>query len=140
MVVRWQILIATFLLINWTGGCSRPGRNLEMAPMVGKVTFAGSPLQDGIVSLESAQSGFAASGNLDENGEFRVAKIPVGTYAVAVTPPAPPDPGDVAPPRPSHLGPLRIAPVKYHSQLTSGLEVTVTGSPEDFLAIDIPGK
>lgn len=111
-----------------------------MAPMVGKVTFAGSPLQDGIVSLESAESGFGASAPLDEKGEFRIAKIPVGTYKVAVTPPSPPDPGEVAPPRPSHLGPLRIAPDKYHSQLTSGLEVSVTGNPDDFLTVDIPGK
>ena len=140
MLVRWQVFIVVCLLTCCTAGCSKPGRNLKMAPMTGKVTFAGSPLQDGVVSLESTATGFGAATKLDENGEFRIASIPVGTYAVAVTPPAPPDPGDVAPPRPSHMGPLRIAPEKYHSALTSGLEVKVTGSPEDLLIIDIPGK
>jgi alpha-L-fucosidase 2 len=96
-----------------------------MAAVRGVVTLNGTPLQDGTVTLESAQTGFGASAALDARGYFSIDQIPVGTYTVAVTPPQLPPPGEHVRKRDAAKGPIRSIPEEYTSSETSGLTATV---------------
>ncbi|HVJ84062.1 MAG TPA: carboxypeptidase-like regulatory domain-containing protein, partial [Caulifigura sp.] len=78
------LLLASLLL---SSGCAKV-REIEYAPAEGKVTLDGTPLQDGIVSFESSDTGFSAMSTLDGDGMFRIEKVPVGKYAVTISPPA----------------------------------------------------
>ncbi|MFI4873730.1 MAG: carboxypeptidase-like regulatory domain-containing protein [Blastopirellula sp. JB062] len=133
----WHFVLATLTLALTSLGCSQEGRRLEMAPVEGAVTLDGKPLQDGVVNLESAKTGFAANASLDANGHFLIAKIPVGTYSVTVSPPAPPDPGEPAPLRPASLGPFRPVPEKYWNAATSDLTTQVESGDATPLQIEL---
>jgi hypothetical protein len=134
--IRYQLF--SVFVIGLLSGCGQQGRKLQLIPVSGSVTLEGTPLQDGIVSLESSSTGFAAAALLDKDGKFLIPKLPTGTYRVAVGPPPPPAPGEPATPRSSDLGPLRTPPEKYGSIQTSELAVTVLGIGDEELQIEIP--
>ncbi|QDT52850.1 hypothetical protein Pan44_08630 [Caulifigura coniformis] len=124
--VIWLVMIVA------ASGCSNE-RTIEYASASGTVTLDGKPLQDGVVSFESSVTGFSAMSKLDGLGEFLIEKIPVGSYAVSISPPALPDPGEKPQPRPAHYGPLRPVPAKYLAAAASGLTAEVPAAGIDGL-------
>jgi hypothetical protein len=52
--------------------------------VTGKVLIGGKPLPGGQVSFVTVKGGFAASGNIDENGNYQI-KAPVGEVIITVT-------------------------------------------------------
>ena len=116
------------------GGCG-PGGPVRL-PVSGEVRFQGQPVQDGIVSLFSRETGIASGGRLDAQGRFRVAEgMPAGSYVVTVRPP----PSDVAPPMvaPNPVVAYPNIPQKYWSDTTSDLTATVESSRREPLRFDL---
>jgi hypothetical protein len=122
-------------------GCGAKGPKL--APVTGKVTFQGKPVESGMVRFSNPQAGIDIMALLQPGGTYsvRMAKgdgLPEGSYSVAVLPPR-----IVAP-----VGTMKMPPVpprpdippKYREPATSGLTLTV--KPEaNTLDINMqPGK
>lgn len=128
------------LMIAGLSGCSEGRGHIPLAGARGAVTLDGTPLQDGVVSFEALQTGFAASAPLDADGHYVIAKVPVGVYDVSITPPELPPPGETLPPRPTTMGPIRTIPGKYHSTRTSGLSASVPGEGAENLDFAIESK
>lgn len=114
--------------------------DLVYTSIEGTVRLDGTPLQDGVVTLESAATGRGGSARLDVNGKFIIPKMPVGQYSVSVCPVPPPDPGEPAVPRVSSLGPLRLPPEKVCSPISSGLKAELTGKADEPLTIELKTK
>jgi hypothetical protein len=71
------------LLIVITGCGGRP-RSVEHAEVSGKVLFQGKPLPGGVVNFVTVNGGFAATGAIDENGNYQL-KAPVGEVKIGVS-------------------------------------------------------
>lgn len=84
-------LIWILLLSLSPFGCSQGGRVEETGTIEGTVTLEGAPLPTGaFVVLEDKTKGITMTFNVSEGGKFSVgeaAKLPAGTYAVAILPP-----------------------------------------------------
>jgi hypothetical protein len=66
------------------GGCSSgPPREVERAEVTGKVTFKSKALPGGKVTFVTTKWGFSGSGDIDENGQYKV-NAPVGDVLIAV--------------------------------------------------------
>jgi hypothetical protein len=102
--------------------------------IVGKVTFQGRPVTDGILVFSDDEKGVHMTTRLGPDGgyELRTAKgvgLPVGTYRISVCPPplAPakisfePDAAATS----GHVNEYVNIPARYRDQATSGLTVTV---------------
>ena len=129
--VAW-LLFAIALVA--AGGCG-PGGPVRL-PVAGEVRFAGQPVQDGIVSLFSRETGIASGGRLNNKGRFTVAEgMPAGSYVVTVRPP----PSEVAPPMvaPDPLVAYPNIPQRYWSDTTSDLTATVESSRREPLRFDL---
>ena len=116
------------------GGCG-PGGPARF-PVSGEVRFEGQPVQDGVVSLFSRETGIASGGRLDAQGRFRIAEgMPAGSYVVTVAPP----PSDVAPPMVGSdpLVAYPNIPQKYWSDTTSDLTATVESGRREPLRFDL---
>jgi hypothetical protein len=121
-------------VLGAAGGCRAGGP--ARFPVSGEVRFEGQPVQDGIVSLFSRETGIASGGRLDDKGRFTVAEgMPAGSYVVTVRPP----PSDVAPPMvaPDPLVAYPNIPKKYWSDTTSDLTATVESSRREPLRFDL---
>jgi hypothetical protein len=103
-------------------GC---GPNKKCFPVNGAVTFEdGSSIKElagGVVSFESVADQSNATGDIDEQGHYRLktpagTDVPAGRYRVLVMPPEPRDPDHPPPP---------VLPERYRSYADSGIEVTV---------------
>lgn len=64
-------------------GCKQPPRSTEHAEVSGKVLIDNKPLPGGQISFVAVNGGFAASGNIDENGNYQI-KAPVGEVTITV--------------------------------------------------------
>ncbi|QJW96441.1 hypothetical protein FTUN_3998 [Frigoriglobus tundricola] len=62
----------------------QPPRSVDHAEVSGKVLLQGKPVPGGQVSFVAVNGGFAASGNIDENGIYQI-KAPVGEVKITVT-------------------------------------------------------
>jgi hypothetical protein len=111
------------LTIGFTNPCCGPSK--KGYPVEGAVTFEdGASIKDlvgGVVSFESVTDQSNASGDIDEQGRYRLktpagADVPAGRYRVLVMPPEPRDPDHPPPP---------VLPERYRSYADSGIEVTV---------------
>ena len=130
--------LAMILAVAGLLGCGeKPGRQVTITSVDGRVSLAGTPLQDGVVSLEAPASGFAASAKLTPEGTFSICRIPAGSYRITVTPPELPPPGETPPPRPATMGPLRKPPAKYHALASSGLTAEVPADGVKELVLDL---
>jgi len=119
-------------------GCGR-----KTATITGKVTFKGQPLNGGVVAFLSTD-GSAASGLIDPDGMYTVAKVHVGEAKVTVqsmpTPPMMVNPMTVKP-KPAgaaedsdeagELPYVRI-PERYLDKNKSGLSYTVQEGEQEF--------
>ena len=129
--VAWLLFA---IVLTDAGGCGPGGP--PRFPVSGEVRFEGEPVQDGIVSLFSRETGIASGGRLDAQGRFRVTEgMPAGSYVVTVRPP----PSDVAPPMvaPDPAVAYPNIPKKYWSDTTSDLTATVESSRREPLRIDL---
>jgi hypothetical protein len=72
-------------LITSLGGCgTNVQHEVEHAEVSGKVLYEGKPVPGGQVGFVTVSGGFAASGNIDENGNYEI-KSPVGEVIITVT-------------------------------------------------------
>lgn len=71
--------------VPWISGCGS-GDSKPSVKVTGEITYEGKPVTEGEVSFE-AQDGAAATVSLDSEGKFEIEQLPVGEYAVSVTPP-----------------------------------------------------
>jgi len=69
--------------LAWTAGCNQPARESEHAEVSGKVLIDGKPLPGGQISFVAVKGGFAASGQIDENGQYKLS-APVGEVTITV--------------------------------------------------------
>lgn len=127
-----SLLIAVALM-----GCGETARQVTIVAVKGHVTLNGTPLQDGVVSMEAPSTGFAASSRLDADGGFEMTRIPAGEFLISVNPPELAPPGETLPPRPSTMGPIRKIPAKYHVLATSGLKATVPAEGLENLVLEL---
>lgn len=66
------------------GGCgSGPPREVDRAEVSGKVNFKSKPLPGGRVTFILAKGSFTASGDIDENGQYKL-MAPVGEVLIGV--------------------------------------------------------
>src|SRR4051794_2917593 len=70
-------------LLAWVAGCNQKPRETEHAEVSGKVLIDNKPLPGGQISFVAVKGGFAASGNIDENGNYNI-KAPIGEVTIAV--------------------------------------------------------
>lgn len=118
------VSVALLSLISLTG-CGTGGREAQVA---GKVTYAGTIINDGVVNFLSTEKGIGAMARI-ESGAFELPEaITPGSYAVYVTPPPvePPPPGTrpVAPPAAG-------IPLKARDPHTSGVKVSLINGAND---------
>jgi len=111
-------------------GCTKSD-NPKTYPASGKVSYRGQTLTSGIVMLTPAESGHAATGNLEKDGTFRLTTfikydgaVP-GKYQVAVQ--AFPAEG-AGLPGAEFAGKSPPLPLKYMSPSSSGLIVEIRAS------------
>ncbi len=110
------------------GGCG--SRGVPVARVSGRVTFRGEPVALGEVIFLS-DAGYGSSSPLNEDGTFTLVSehgrgIPLGEYAVAITPPDPdefPDPDGMK---------FRNIPEKYRHFGSSGLTAVVESGSNVF--------
>ncbi|CAN0264765.1 unnamed protein product, partial [Phaeothamnion confervicola] len=74
-------LLALLAAVAGCGG--QPPRSVDHAEVTGKVLLQGKPVPGGQVSFVAVTGGFAASGNIDENGNYQI-KAPVGEVKITV--------------------------------------------------------
>ena len=122
-------------------GCTPPG--IPTYPVAGRVTMAdGTPLDggdDGSIIFESMEHGVSATGSIDSAGRFTLTTFEVGDGAVAgmhrvaISPPTPA--GD-----PDRRAPGPRFPPKFRDLDASGLEVEVTPTNDNQIAIQLIGS
>ena len=117
--------------------CNHPPRETEMAEVSGTVNFKSKPLPGGRVSFVAVKGGFASSGDIDENGLYKI-DAPVGDVKISVDnrefekqkgpkpkkPQILKQPGQTGEPT-VHKGKFVPIPKKYYEADTSGLTYTV---------------
>jgi len=80
ILARTSFLLFLILLV----GCTSSGpRSTEYADVSGKVYFKNQPLPGGRVNFVAVKGGFAGSGNIEEDGSYKVS-APVGECQIAV--------------------------------------------------------
>lgn len=111
--------LAVIAAIGCGGGASKgPTGNVA-----GTVTFEGTPVPAGTVSLYSPKTAESGTTSISESGQFKFANpLPVGTYTAIVAPPqeSPPEVG-----KPYEPKTYDNIPAKYRSELTSDITVEV---------------
>ena len=130
--------LISFALLGFAlPGC---GESEVRGRIVGKVTFQGQPVPEGRVYFSDSTRGINMGAKLKQDGSYEVltaqgAGLPLGTYAVSVTPP-PPSFG-VNPNEPPVAGPSYAnIPRKYRNPKTSELTLEA-GEGENRLDIDM---
>ncbi len=100
--------------------------------VTGTIQFDGQPVTEGTVTFLDPATSHAASGSLDESGNYLV-QVPDGSYQVTVTPPL----EEVASSNPNIAGgeafkQVENIPVKYHREMTTDLSAEVSSSATEF--------
>ncbi|HEY7330363.1 MAG TPA: hypothetical protein VH592_22175 [Gemmataceae bacterium] len=81
-VLRVSGCLSLVVVIVLTG-CGKGARSIESAEVSGKVLFQGKPLPGGRITFASANTAFAASELIEENGTYTI-KAPVGDVKISV--------------------------------------------------------
>lgn len=82
-LVRRSAGCALMGLLAWLAGCEKTPREAEHADVSGQVFIDDKPLPGGQISFVTVNGGFAASGNIDENGNYQI-KPPIGEVTITV--------------------------------------------------------
>lgn len=102
-------------VLAW-GGCDN--NEAPTGKLLGAVSSSGEAVGDCIVSLYNPTSKRAIGGKVDDDGNFLIKKMPLGTYNIAVlqrtTNEATNEPFD------------KRIPAKYRDRKTSGFQVTIS--------------
>jgi hypothetical protein len=106
-------------------GCGGDGERGPTGTVSGKVVGPdGRPVTQGAINFTAPKQGVGAITPLSESGEFELEQpLPVGTYKVYFTPPAPPPPEPGSPPPPKQIPGV---PRQYHSEQATPLSVEIT--------------
>ena len=140
-VVRRAALL--WLVAVSLAGCGRAAP--ATGTVSGVITYQGQPLAAGTVTFRNDKKGLVAGGLLlGSDGRYELLtggkkQIPVGDYAVVISPPEPYQldaadraAGKAPPPAPAPADVLRQIPKKYRSPSTSGLQFTVKPGANTF--------
>jgi hypothetical protein len=122
-------------------GCVKNPHAVEHAEVSGKVLYQGKALPGGIVTFISVNGGFAASADIDQDGNYQL-KPPVGEVEISVTNrmfrsnrgtkgPALPKKAETSKSQ-SLKGHYVEIPSVYEDPRTSGLKYTVTPGSQTF--------
>lgn len=127
--------LAAVTLSVAVSGCSGEP-HVSTAPVQGKVTYDGKPVEKGEVLFVS-ETGFAASAALDSEGRYALASqygrgIPPGKYKVAISPPPAKQVPGSDPPAALSAKDFPDIPKKYWTTDGSGLTASVTQQSKDF--------
>ena len=146
----WQlpspVRLAALLLVGCSlcVGCGEAGP--PRGRVAGKVTLNGEPLAAGQVHLYSKARGSGGRATLDAAGSFKMATpLVAGDDTALVTPPPPTVAPGVAPRKtadsssPSPAAQTANIPLKYLSETTSDLKVTVESDKEVVVKLELHG-
>lgn len=85
-IVFLSCVLVSLLSLPGCGGNSP--RGIPKAEVTGEVLFQDKPVEVGVVTFFSSETGIAAPADLDSTGHFTIPDgIEIGTYTVTVTPP-----------------------------------------------------
>jgi hypothetical protein len=125
-------------LIVLAVGCGGPRRSVEHVTVTGQVLFKGKPLPGGRVTFVTTQGAFASTGDIDEQGNYKVTapagEVKIGVDNQMLSPRSKGAPASAAKGagRPNGAeatlpkGTYVAIPRKYTDPETSGLTYTVT--------------
>lgn len=109
-------------------GCGGPSDTLARRPITGKVTLAGMPLDQGIISFDPIGKGTSAGASI-LNGAYSIpesAGLPAGNYVVRISSPVGGAPTPEFPGESDQVAKERI-PDEFNSQSKLKAEVTANG-------------
>lgn len=92
----------------------------------GKVTFQGSPIEEGIITFEDAKKGYAESSELGPGGTYKL-NAPDGNYTVYVEPPIVVIEDTADTPGGEEEKQVDNIPVQYRNSVESPLKAVVAG-------------
>ena len=92
----------------------------------GKVTFQGSPVEEGMITFEDAQKGYAESSELGPGGAYKL-NAPDGNYTVYVEPPMTVIEDTADTPGGEEEKQVDNIPVQYRNSVESPLKAVVAG-------------
>lgn len=131
------LLAGLLALICPLAGCQR---GEELGHVTGKVTFKGQPVPSGMVIFANKEKGVYMTAPLDSQGAFEVimaqgAGLPLGSYALGVSPPPMDHPlGPIE--EPPEADKRKDIPRRYRDPATSGLTHEVK-SGENVIELDL---
>lgn len=105
-------------------GCGETGP--VQRAVTGKVTFQGSPVEEGIITFEDAQKGYAESSELGPGGAYAL-QAPDGNYTVYVEPPVTVIEDTADTPGGEEEKQVENIPVQYRNSVESPLKAVVAG-------------
>ncbi len=121
----FAVAVAAFSLVGLLVGCSGSGGpEVKTVTVSGKVTFQGQPVEEGTITFENTETGHVGSAELGSEGAYSV-ELPVGHYAVAITPPMVEVPNTADSPGGEDFKDVDNIPEKYWNSATSGLTAQV---------------
>ena len=126
-----HIALASGILSGCHSSDARP-----TAPVSGRVTYRGQPLDHGRVAFIH-ESGHGAADNIRPDGQYSLEAI-VGANKIAIEC-LDPDSKATVPGRPDLTLPVSLIPERYSNHMTSGLTFEVQdgdNSPADFTLVD----
>lgn len=160
--MSWRALVGT-LVVSTAVGCGSGGKQLDVVPVSGKITYKGQPVDKAIVTFTTEASPRTAVGTTDAQGDFKLTTINTNDGAVAgehlITIAKMPDPsasGSVQQinspedyvkimekqgPRntqpPGKAANDKSIPAKYSNPTQSGLKRTVVKGEQNSFTIDL---
>lgn len=120
------LLVAGLLVLVpcWVG-CG--GSQAARRNVTGKVTFQGSPVEEGTVTFENTATGTTGSAQIGAGGQYSI-QLPDGSYKVSVEPPLVETGGTSDTPGDMEYKPMENIPEKYRTTRSSPLSVEVSSS------------
>lgn len=127
LILGWTMALAGCLACAI--GCSKGGP--PTGRIQGRVTYEGSPVTEGVVSIYSPDLGIGADAKIGTDGDYATSEpLRTGKYTVAVFPPPDPPPQDAMPVASAKTYPN--IPQKYRDPKKSGLSVTIAEGKNQF--------
>jgi len=129
----WRFRLVLTIVCLLLSGC---GSDEVRGRVVGKVTFQGQPVAEGIVVFANDQKGVHMTADIKPDGSYQIitakgAGLPLGGYTVSVCPPLPQvTTGTFG--KPPAKKPYPNIPAKYRNPKTAGLTLTVAKGENTF--------
>ncbi len=117
-----RLRLAVLILAQAVCGCG--GETEISGNASGKVTLDGQAVTSGSISFIS-EDGKVGTADMGATGEYAMKDVVVGDYKVVISPPALPHPGMPGTTKKAGQANFPQHPVKYRSDLTSGLTAQV---------------